>query len=106
MDLDEFLDFVSATDELGLLQVKPKTSAPTADEHLLSKFMEISHFVDAHGREPEADTANVPEFMLSQRLNSIRNNAVQCSSLSEFDVHGLLAVTPLAEVAEPDKLTG
>lgn len=102
MDLDEFLDFVSANDELGLLTVKAKISAPTADEHLLAKFNEINEFVAANGREPEADMANVPEFMLYQRLNAIRGNAEQCASLSEFDAHGLLPVTPVAEVAEPE----
>ncbi len=102
MELDEFLNFVSANDELGLLNVKAKTSAPTADEHLLAKFNEINEFVTANGREPEADMANVPEFMLNQRLNAIRLNTEQCFALSEFDAQGLLPVTPVAEVAEPE----
>ena len=101
MELDEFLDFVSANDELGLLNVKAKASAPTSDEHLMSKFDEIKQFVTANGREPEADMANVPEFMLNQRLNAIRLNIEQCIALSEFDTQGLLPVTPLAGVAEP-----
>lgn len=101
MELDEFLDFVSANDELGLLKVKAKTSVPTADEHLLSKFKEINDFVLANGREPLADMANVPEFMLHQRLSSIRNNANQCVSLNPFDIHGLLPAPSLLEVAEP-----
>ena len=106
MELDEFLEFVSANDELGLLTVKAKTSAPTADEHLLAKFNEINEFVAANGREPGADMANVPEFMLHQRLNAIRCNSDQCAALSEFDIHGLLPVASseggVAEVAEPD----
>ena len=106
MDLDEFLDFVSANDELGLLTVKAKTSAPTADEHLLAKFNEINEFVTANGREPEANMANVPEFMLHQRLNAIRGNAEQCVALGEFDIRGLLPVPcseeRAAEVAEPE----
>lgn len=102
MDLDAFLDFVSANDELGLLTVKAKVSAPTADEHLLAKFNEINEFVTANGREPQADMANVPEFMLHQRLNAIRGNAEQCTSLGEFDTHGLLPVTFVAEVAESE----
>ena len=102
MKLDEFLDFVSANDEFGLLTVKAKTSAPTADEHLLAKFNEINEFVTANGREPRADMANIPEFMLHQRLNAIRGNVEQCVSLSELDTHELLSVTPVAEVAEPE----
>ena len=45
MELDEFLTFVSANDELGLLDVKAKTSAPTDAEHLYTKFNEINEFV-------------------------------------------------------------
>ena len=102
MELDEFLNFVSANDELGLLNIKAKASAPTSDEHLLAKFNEINEFVIANGREPEADMANVPEFMLKQRLNAIRFNTEQCIALSEFDTQGLLPVGPLAEAAEPE----
>jgi hypothetical protein len=102
MELDDFLDFVTENDELGLLHVKVKTSAPTADEHLLSKFNELNEFVSTHGREPKADMTNVPEFMLSQRLNSIRGNADQCAGLSEYDVHSLLPMTLEVEIAEPE----
>lgn len=99
MELDEFLDFVSTNDELGLLKVKVKTSAPTADEHLLAKFNEINDFFSANGREPKADMANVPEFMLNQRLNAIRSNEEQCASLRDIDSHGLLPEASV--VAEP-----
>jgi hypothetical protein len=101
MELDDFLDFVSANDELGLLHVKVKTSAPTADEHLLSKFNELNEFISTHGREPKPDMADVPEYMLNQRLNSIRGNSDQCAGLSKFDIHGLLSALPIGEVAEP-----
>ena len=100
MELDEFLDFVSENDELGLLAVKVKTSAPTADEHLLAKFNEINEFVSLNGKEPTADMSDISEFMLSQRLNAIRINAEQCAALSEFDVHGLLPVNPVDQVAD------
>ena len=99
MELDEFLDFVSTNDELGLLKVKAKTSAPTADEHLLAKFNEINDFIAANSREPKADMANVPEFMLNQGLNAIRSNEEQCDSLRSIDAHGLLPEAPV--VAEP-----
>jgi len=102
MELDEFLDFASANDELGLLKAKAKTSAPTAHEHLLAKFIEINDFVVTNGREPEADMNNVPEFMLHQRLDSIRANEEQCIALVENDIHSLLPVIPVAEVAEPE----
>lgn len=105
MELDEFLDFVSENDELGLLAVKIKTSAPTADEHLLAKFNEINEFVSLNGKEPTADMSNISEFMLSQRLNAIKTNTEQCEALREFDVHSLLQsqveVEKETEIAEP-----
>ena len=105
MGLDEFLDFVSENDELGLLAVKIKTSTPTADEHLLAKFNEINDFVSLNGKEPTADMSNISEFMLSQRLNAIKANTDQCEALREFDVHNLLQtqvqVEQETEIAEP-----
>ena len=101
MELDEFLEFVTENDKLGLLDVKPRSSAPTAEEHLLAKFSEINQFVSNHGREPKPDTENVPEYMLYQRLNSIRENPEQCVSLADSDVHALLLPAPEHKVAEP-----
>lgn len=100
MELDDFLDFVSENDELGLLAVKAKTSAPTADENLLAKFNEINEFISLNGKEPIADMSNISEFMLSQRLIAIKGNAVQNKALREFDVHNLLQAEQEAEVAE------
>jgi hypothetical protein len=102
MELDDFLDFVSGNDELGLLKVKVKTSAPTEDEYLLAKFNEINDFVSANYREPEAQIANVTEYMLSQRLKAIRGNEKQCESLRESDSHGLLPDVLIFEASEPE----
>jgi hypothetical protein len=88
-------------DDMGLLDVKAKPSAPTADEHLISKFNEINEFITANNREPEADMANVPEYMLSQRLNSIRQNSEQCQALAPIDTHNLLPAQLEQQVAEP-----
>ena len=43
-DLSWLQDMI-ADDDLGLLNVKKKTSALTADEQLVSKFNEINYFV-------------------------------------------------------------
>lgn len=90
MDLKEFLDFAEATDELGLLEMKVRSSAPTAYEHLLSKFDEIQSFVSEYGREPQADMSNVNEFKLNQRLAAIRSNDEHCARLKEYDTEGVL----------------
>lgn len=95
MDLDAFLDFVAKNDELDLLKANPKTRAPTSEEHLVSKFQEVNEFVKNNAREPDADMSNVPEFMLHQRLVSIRQDKEQCDFLREYDTHSLLAEYPI-----------
>ena len=112
MDLDEFLKHVSETDDLGLLAEKPKVKPPTADERLVSKFMEIVEFVKANGREPNQEITNITEFQLASRLASIRNNQEQSSALIAHDELGLLDssngvadvsdVALHARVAEPE----
>ena len=47
-----WLQDMIADDDSGLLKVKKKTSALTADEQLVSKFNEINNFVVQHGRVP------------------------------------------------------
>ena len=92
MDLEEFLDFADATDKLGLLALKIKPSAPTADEHLLAKFNEIEHFITEHGREPLADMTSVTEYILHQRLAALRSNEEHCASLNAYDTGNILVV--------------
>lgn len=87
-------------DDMGLLDVKAKPSAPTADERLISKFTEINEFITANNRQPELDMTNVPEYMLSQRLNAIRQNSEQCQALAPIDTHNLLPVHLAQQVAE------
>lgn len=87
---EDWLKKILDDDDLGLLQVKTKNNAPTADQHLINKFNELVEFVEAFRREPEANMANVSEFMLHKRLMSIRSNAGQCAALEELDKLGLL----------------
>ena len=77
-------------DDLGLLNVKKKTSALTADEQLVSKFNEINYFVAQHGRVPAKDMTNISEFMLASRLEAIKTNPEQYMALADYDEHNLL----------------
>ena len=77
-------------DYLGLLNVKKKTSALTADEQLVSKFNEINYFVAQHGRVPAKDMKNISEFMLASRLEAIKTNPEQYMALADYDEHNLL----------------
>lgn len=96
---EDWLKKILDDDDLGLLKVKPKSGAPTADQHLINKFNELNEFVDLHRREPNSSISNVSEFMLHKRLASIRSNADQCTALKDLDKHDLLPVHIV--VAEP-----
>ncbi|HCK29505.1 hypothetical protein KTH06_12300 [Acinetobacter ursingii] len=88
-DLSWLQDMI-ADDDLGLLNVKKKTSGLTADEQLVSKFNEINNFVTQHGRVPVKDMKNISEFMLASRLEAIQTNPEQYMALVDYDEHNLL----------------
>jgi len=79
-----------ADDDLGLLNVKKKTSALTADEQLVSKFNEINDFVTQHGCVPAKNMANITEYMLASRLEAVQANPEQYMALADYDEHNLL----------------
>lgn len=79
-----------ADDDLGLLNVKKKTSALTADEQLVSKFNEINNFVTKHGRVPTENRVNITEYMLASRLEAMKANPEQYIALADYDEHNLL----------------
>lgn len=88
-DFDWLHDMI-ADDDLGLLKVKKKTSALTADEQLVSKFNEINSFVTQYGHVPTKNMANISEFMLASRLEAIKSNPEQYMALADYDEHNLL----------------
>ena len=85
-----WLQDMIADDDLGLLNVKKKMSALTADEQLVSKFNEINNFVTQHGRVPAKDKANITEYMLASRLEAVQANPEQYMALADYDEHNLL----------------
>ena len=88
-DLSWLQDMI-ADDDLGLLNVKKKMSALTADEQLVSKFNEINNFVTQHGRVPTKNMANITEYMLASRLEAVQANPEQYMALADYDEHNLL----------------
>ena len=88
-DLSWLQDMI-ADDDLGLLNVKKKTSGLTADEQLVSKFNEINNFVTQHGRVPTKNMANITEYMLASRLEAMKANPEQYMALADYDEHNLL----------------
>jgi hypothetical protein len=77
-------------DDLELLKLKTTTAKPTADEHLLNGFEGINDFVASYGRNPEANMADIIEYQLFSRLESIKSNAEHKSALEQYDIHDLL----------------
>lgn len=107
MNKDDLLKLIE-DDDLGLLDVKAKHSVTTADDRLLSSFMQINQFVDEHGREPE-NSKGMQERLLCSRLKGIRENAAKREALASFDEHGLLnahhkEISSIDDIFEDDDL--
>ena len=89
IDFEKGLEDILNNDPLGLLKVKPKVSAITADERLIQSFKEIQEFYSTHQRPPEEST-DIRERQLSMRLSHIKDNYEKCMALKEYDTCGLL----------------
>lgn len=99
--MEDWLKDIIASDDLGLLKTKPKSQAPTADDHLLTKFKQINDFYDKNGYEPKANRGNPIELMRSKSLESIRKNEQHCRALELHDIHSLL---PRFEEVAPESI--
>lgn len=93
MDKNKILDEIFKNDPLGLLNVKPQSSATrSADERLLASFQEINGFVEKNEREPEPNAGNISEYQLYSRLKSLREDEQKMLALEPEDKYGLLKV--------------
>lgn len=84
-------------DELGLLSIKAKASAATADERLITSFREINSFVRQRGAEPQPNKTDVREMILYSRLAGLREDKSKVEALREYDEFGLLGETSRIE---------
>ena len=90
-----------AEDEFGLLREAPKSAPVTSDDRLVAGFLEISDFVDANGRAPESNPADISEFKLAARLKALSENDEHREALVKHDKHGLLKEPePPSSIAE------
>jgi T5orf172 domain len=81
-----------ADDDFGLLKVKPKgASASSSADRLVASFGEINDFIRKFDRVPAPDQADVQEYRLYSRLESMRRDIAKAASLAEYDEFGLLA---------------
>lgn len=92
MDIDKELDKIFNSDELNLLEVKPKASnSCTSDERLIRSFEEINDFIDKTGELPKTDTDSVLERSLYFRLQGMIEDIAKAKTLKAYDRHGLLS---------------
>ncbi len=97
MDKNNLLDEIFNNDPYGLLDIKPKASLRrTPDELLLASFQEINDFVAQNDKVPEANHANVSEYMLHSRLTSLLDDPDKCELLREYDQYNLLPSTSIS----------
>ena len=88
-DFEKELEDILNDDPLGLLKVKPKVAAITADERLIQSFKEIQEFHSIHQKPPEEST-DIRERQLWMRLSHIKDDYEKCLALKEHDTYGLL----------------
>ncbi len=74
-------------DDPLLADVRPKPKAPTPDDRMAQKLLEVNAWVAANGREPQAD-GPLKEKLLAARLKSLRQQANE--SLRQYDEYHLL----------------
>ncbi len=84
-------------DDLGLLNLKPRPSAATADERLITSFREINAFIRQRGKEPQVNKADVREMMLHSRLSALREDKTKVDALRDYDEFGLLGEPKVVE---------
>ena len=77
-----------------LFKSKQKPAAMTADDRLVKSFNEITNFVRAYNRVPDANSDDIKEAALAHRLNSIKSNKEKMDKLSGYDELGLLSSNP------------
>ena len=91
-DKDKILDDIFKDDPLGLLNVKPKVTAKTADERLVTSFQEINTFYEKNKRAPEPNRKDISEYKLYTRLKGLRENEEHALALEPQDRYDLLKV--------------
>ncbi|MGP9772142.1 GIY-YIG nuclease family protein [Halomonas citrativorans] len=92
-------DIFAGPDEFGLLEVEAKKSSSGVPLEV-SRFEEISAFVDHQGKAPQADGLDLQEKLLARRLKSYAEKEELLSALKPYDRHNLLPEPVLASKPE------
>jgi hypothetical protein len=95
-ELNSLDDIFDASDEFGMLNVKPRFTAPGKGSLMASRFEEINQFIDQHARKPSAHSENLSERQMAKRFGAIQESAERLA-LVPFDRHSLLSDFALTE---------
>jgi len=88
MNKEDLLKMIGE-DEFGLLKIKPKNTALSADDRLVSSFEEINSFYQKEEREPKTGS-DIGEHRLAARLEAFQEDPKKCKVLKEYDRYGFL----------------
>jgi len=107
MDKEKELKNLFLNDPYELLVNKVSSSGVmTADERLVSSFLEINEFYKKNKREPEPNIKDISEHQLYFRLKGLRSDNEKMMSLKDKDEFGLLDVKTQPVSTLDDILSG
>lgn len=75
-------------DDPLLADVRPKPKAPTPDDRMAQKLLEVNKWVAEHGREPSSTAHELKEKLAAASLKGLRAKAND--SLRQYDEYHLL----------------
>ena len=103
-ELNTLDDIFGTSDDFGLLNVKPLAAAPGRGGLVVSRFEEVSQFIDRYSRKPSEHGESLAERQMAKRLNAILESGDR-QVLAAFDRHGLLSILPLEQESIPEPPT-
>lgn len=81
-------DLLEIFDDPLFADVRPKPQAPTPDDRMAQKLLEVNKWFEANGHEPMATGGNFQEKLLARSLKALREQAND--SLRQYDEYHLL----------------
>lgn len=95
-ELNSLDEIFGVSDEFGLLNVKPRSTAPGKNDLLSSRFDEINLFIDQHARLPLEHGESLAERQMAKRLKAIVEGD-EHATLAAQDRHNLLVGCKLVQ---------
>jgi hypothetical protein len=96
-ELSSLDEIFGASDEFGLLQVKPRSVAPGKYDLMASRFEEVNQFIDQHVHLPSEHGESLSERQMAKRLRAIVEGGDH-ATLAALDRHNVLAGCALAKI--------